>query len=468
MVPPVVDVLSTSLSSLVKSRIDSLSTFHFPQAGDAVVAINELTKASASLTRHSSRLRSQALVSSQSSSATTSSPPTHTLAPSIAFSSPPTQLESTAPPQTLTPPSLALNSTMSEYQAKRWLRQEARKQKRQQTERNRNYSTHVRNAKEVRVGEDYAETPLSDWIPASSNMRQGRNDSEKRRRVEKDGLRQIPFESGSESVVGRTLEGDVLFVRADSPNGFTRRGVNSFARFVLGHQDLEKVSKKEEGRGDHGSIILGVTRSYEKAPFLCNVEIHYPELHTKYPQFVQEVVKHSNLSDICKHVSKVFETHFPRIAARYKAAGSKSPLPSLFGLFPMLCINVPSSGGVDCNLHVDYKNPAGGICAVIPFGEFDSSKHYWLVLNELGVVVELPAGVVLLFPSALIQHGNYHIVSAPTITEAQRGSGIPRGSIVLFGQANWVNFLELGATMTELKNAKVDTYDYGFDQLFRQ
>jgi len=46
-----------------------------------------------------------------------------------------------------------------------------------------------------------------------------------------------------------------------------RRAVNSFARFVLGHEDLEKVSKKEEGRGDHGSIILGVTRSYEKVHF---------------------------------------------------------------------------------------------------------------------------------------------------------------------------------------------------------
>ena len=104
----------------------------------------------------------------------------------------------------------------------------------------------------------------------------------------------------------------------------------------------------------------------------------------------------------------------------------------------------------------------------LPIGEFDSSKHYWLVLSELGIVVELPAGVVLLFPSALIQHGNYHIVSAPTKAQAQRGVGIPRGSIVLFGQANCVNFLELGATMTESKNAKVDTYDYRFDQLFRK
>ena len=101
-------------------------------------------------------------------------------------------------------------------------------------------------------------------------------------------------------------------------------------------------------------------------------------------------------------------------------------------------------------------------------GEFDSSKHYWLVLNELGVVVELPAGVILLFPSALVQHGNYHVVSAPTKAEAQRGAGFPRGSIVLFGQAKWVNFLELGATMSELKDAKVDTYDYRFDELFRQ
>jgi len=67
MISPALEVLSTSLPSLVESRIDSLPTFRFPQAGDAVVATDELTKASASLTRNSSRLRSQALVSSQSS-----------------------------------------------------------------------------------------------------------------------------------------------------------------------------------------------------------------------------------------------------------------------------------------------------------------------------------------------------------------------------------------------------------------
>jgi hypothetical protein len=42
-------------------------------------------------------------------------------------------------------------------------------------------------------------------------------------------------------------------------------------------------------------------------------------------------------------------------------------------------------------------------------GKFNSKQRSWLVIWEAGVVIELPAGVFLLYPSALFFHFNVDI-----------------------------------------------------------
>lgn len=65
-----------------------------------------------------------------------------------------------------------------------------------------------------------------------------------------------------------------------------------------------------------------------------------------------------------------------------------------------------------CKLHVDGSNLAGGICLVSPYGSYDWRKGGHLILHELKVILALPPGSFVLFPSALISHENIPI--APT------------------------------------------------------
>jgi hypothetical protein len=62
-----------------------------------------------------------------------------------------------------------------------------------------------------------------------------------------------------------------------------------------------------------------------------------------------------------------------------------------------------------CRIHVDGCNLAGGLCLVSPYGNFDHKKGGHLILHELNLVLALPPGSMILFPSGLISHQNIPI-----------------------------------------------------------
>jgi hypothetical protein len=62
-----------------------------------------------------------------------------------------------------------------------------------------------------------------------------------------------------------------------------------------------------------------------------------------------------------------------------------------------------------CNVHVDGNNLVSGLCLVIPFGDFNHQNGGHLILHELRMVLELPPGSIVLFPSAIISHENVGI-----------------------------------------------------------
>ncbi|SCZ98120.1 BZ3500_MvSof-1268-A1-R1_Chr7-3g09710 [Microbotryum saponariae] len=88
-------------------------------------------------------------------------------------------------------------------------------------------------------------------------------------------------------------------------------------------------------------------------------------------------------------------------------------------------------------------NYSGRVCVVFPFGEFDSSTQSWLVLYELGVIVEVPAGCCIAFPSALVTHGNVHLDvfltdgGAPKCGETYS----TRGSVVFWTPSRVISWL---------------------------
>jgi hypothetical protein len=56
--------------------------------------------------------------------------------------------------------------------------------------------------------------------------------------------------------------------------------------------------------------------------------------------------------------------------------------------------------------HIDSENCPFGWCTITALGNFDASKGGHIVLWNLGIVLEFPAGSCVCLPSALITHSN--------------------------------------------------------------
>lgn len=67
-----------------------------------------------------------------------------------------------------------------------------------------------------------------------------------------------------------------------------------------------------------------------------------------------------------------------------------------------------------CATHLDSKNLTVGWCSITALGDFDHKKGGHLVLFELGLVIEFPAGNTILIPSATIHHSNTPIGEGET------------------------------------------------------
>ncbi|KAI0072119.1 hypothetical protein K474DRAFT_452056 [Panus rudis PR-1116 ss-1] len=121
------------------------------------------------------------------------------------------------------------------------------------------------------------------------------------------------------------------------------------------------------------------------------------------------------------HINRLLELFFPKIAQRMKDVNyqikRKYGYISPFGYFWNFCINAPlSSEGIHrvfCQPHIDAENGALLVCAVFVYyyGKVPTKgkEHVWLVLWEAGLIIEVPPGVAILYPSALFLHFNIDI-----------------------------------------------------------
>lgn len=104
--------------------------------------------------------------------------------------------------------------------------------------------------------------------------------------------------------------------------------------------------------------------------------------------------------------------------------------------------------------HTDTMNLAQSWCTITPLGSFDAKKGGQLVLWNLGLVIDFPAGSTILIPSALVIHSNAEIRAHET-----------RYSVVQYvagGLSRWVEngFMsnedwERGASATQMKEREV-------------
>lgn len=73
-------------------------------------------------------------------------------------------------------------------------------------------------------------------------------------------------------------------------------------------------------------------------------------------------------------------------------------------VFPCCTINLGDQ--VCCYKHRDVLNCPFGWCAITALGKFDAAKGGHLILWDLKLVINFPAGATVLIPSATLVHSN--------------------------------------------------------------
>ncbi|KAK4690659.1 hypothetical protein P7C70_g9522, partial [Phenoliferia sp. Uapishka_3] len=263
-------------------------------------------------------------------------------------------------------------------------------------------------------------------------------------------LPQVPFDRTTNSPTQIRSGPHVLAARSTLPPIAVQEAITNFLLEIDEFRDNapRAFSLTEVSRGVHDSVVFGVTRTYTK-------HIHLTGVHKRYKQQTQHLLASASLNVIARWATELVGAHFPKVKQRYLDAKRQLDIPRYhtnsesppdtpeweapFGIFTLLTINRAKVGPVDVSPHLDYKNPAGGVCVVIPYGVFDSTRKHWLVLWDLGIIIEVPAGVAIAFPSALILHWNCNLVETageiPTRSNSTPIEADGRGSLVLFTQA---------------------------------
>ncbi|KAF9509697.1 hypothetical protein BS47DRAFT_1365080 [Hydnum rufescens UP504] len=128
------------------------------------------------------------------------------------------------------------------------------------------------------------------------------------------------------------------------------------------------------------------------------------KFHANHKDLVEELLDTSKWNLIQSILTSMMGMYFPAIAEKYCQCDeywrcrTNGMVKAVSSLFFLITINASLSEHVKTWLHSDRKNIAVGICALFIF------EQAWLVNLEANIVIQLPARVFFLFPSALITH----------------------------------------------------------------
>ncbi|KAK4331281.1 LigA [Rhodotorula toruloides] len=199
--------------------------------------------------------------------------------------------------------------------------------------------------------------------------------------------------------------------------------------------------------------------------------------HTKEPEVVETMSADEDLAKLSGWVSGCIKTYFPSVYNRFAKAdpgqvNPAHPFRCWYGIFPLFCLNYATNLPVHrlqvhCLEHVDYKNVAGGVCAVLAYSDFDSTKSHYLIFHDLRLVIEFPAGTLAVYPSFLLAHSNVSLVEVDSKEDALAGKGQKRGSLVWFAQANNIVSRESGMSLKRAKEKGLPTTYKGLYEHFR-
>ncbi|KAI0089958.1 hypothetical protein BDY19DRAFT_992900 [Irpex rosettiformis] len=219
----------------------------------------------------------------------------------------------------------------------------------------------------------------------------------------------------------------------------------------------EPQSRKKNLRGSHKFCIVGYDRQNKN-----EIRMSGWEREGQNATIMAVLMATTVMIRLNNWVNSVLEEQFPELAKRMRddmeSLCKKYELPkSPYGHFWNFCINSPvSEDGIQdvfCLPHADAHNGAILVCAVFVYyyGHCDTQadEKIWLVFWEAGIIMEIPAGTLVFYPSALLLHFNVNIDDVLRVTEdgkyptpenvrplnQSNGPKGGRGSMVWFTQA---------------------------------
>ncbi|KAJ6552583.1 hypothetical protein DFH09DRAFT_1319034 [Mycena vulgaris] len=213
-------------------------------------------------------------------------------------------------------------------------------------------------------------------------------------------------------------------------DGFTPRPlVDSAGRVfaVLAGQPRNDTYRDAARRAFHAICDAGAAARFPPAMYrhrrglfaAINVGLSYGKgqstpgwLHTEpYAETADGLLANVDVGRLAGFGDAAFALWAPRLHGRYRACDEtlRKAHPNLrrpFAHSVFFCTAFNFGRNVWTFKHRDVLNLAYGWCAVQALGDFDPKKGGHLVLWDLNLVVEFPAGALILLPSATIAHSN--------------------------------------------------------------
>ncbi|KAF7978208.1 hypothetical protein HWV62_1190 [Athelia sp. TMB] len=162
-------------------------------------------------------------------------------------------------------------------------------------------------------------------------------------------------------------------------------------------------------RGDFTALRMGIihgngTKHPTNADLKANTEI------------LSGLYARDDFCRVSRHTEVLFQVWVPKLHARYSElmARLQRKYPGLKPNFDgtVFAASTLNFGPATQSFpHVDFNNLSFGICSVTALGDFDHTRGGHLILWDLDLVVEFPAGATILLPSAVLRHSNTAIQS---------------------------------------------------------
>ncbi|KAK1232441.1 hypothetical protein PQX77_004417 [Marasmius sp. AFHP31] len=136
-------------------------------------------------------------------------------------------------------------------------------------------------------------------------------------------------------------------------------------------------------------------------------------------KLMEELVSDADVQRIAAFQSAGYALWYPRNYAEFQNRRKqlRDKLPHLKPNFPnsvYSCITINFGPQTCTHIHLDSKNVPDACCAITAGGKFDSKEGGHLILSDLKMVIEFPAGSTILLPSALLKHSNVPVRDGET------------------------------------------------------